>query len=157
MAKYQVKAQQITMEAQQAAIAPGEPGGPGDDGSGGTAGGQEATSGGAMPQGMESGLSTGQRLQPGQAGGDLQAMAYMQAKTIAAMPANQQAMALQNLYAQSPELGDLVTQALRSMGVQVAPAGGQGPQAPGAAPANAGVDMTPLPEARAPRRSLALV
>lgn len=163
MAKYQVKAQQISMEAQQAAIAQGEPGGPEDDGAGGVAGGQEA-GGGSMPQGMESGLNGGQRLPPGQAGGDIQAMAYMQAKTIAAMPANQQSVAVQNLYATSPELAELVVQALRSMGVKVAPPGQQQPGAPApggapgaSAPADAGVDMTPLPEQRAPRRGLALV
>lgn len=150
MAKYQVKAQQVTQEAMAAQPAPGEPGGQ-DGTSAGTPGGQQADQAGSPAAAMQSPLSQGQKLAPGQVGGDLRQMAYLQAKTIAAMPPDQQQMALQNLMAQSPDLAELVMQALRTMGVQIQQPGGQ------QQPANAGVDMRPLPEQRAPRRQLSLV
>jgi len=145
MAKYQVKAQQVTAQAQAAGVAPGEPGAQNDSTN---STGVLLDGPGAFPDGLSSPLGQGQKLAPGQAGGDLQAMAYMQAKSIATMPPDQQQMALQNLAAQSPELAELVQQALRSLGATGAKA------APQQAPA---VDMRPMPEQRPPRRTLSAV
>lgn len=166
MNKYQVKAQQAMAEAQQAPAAPGEAGGP-DDASAGTPGGQEAAApseqapGGPPPQAqqqapapppspmasMQSPLSSGQRMQPGQPGAiDLPTMAMMQAKAIENMPPQDQQMALSNLQQQSPELADLVMQILRADGVT-----------PGGGGQSAGVDMRPLPEKLPARRDAQLV
>ena len=166
MAKYQVKAQQISMQAQQAPAAPGEAGGP-DASGGGTPGGQEAgdpnqqaPGGSPLPQqqqqvpapqaspmaATQSPLNTGQRMQPGQAGAvDLQTLAYMQAQAISDMPPQQQEQALANLRAQSPELASMVEALLRD---------GMGGGAENNAP---GVDMRPLPDKLPPRRDAALI
>ena len=180
MNKYQVKAQQAMQTAQAASAAPGEPGGPDDTGAG-TPGGQEAgdpnqqapgnVAGGDQPApaaappqqkaampgpgqdpmaALQSPLSASQRMPPGQPGGvDIQAMAVMQAKTIESLPELQRASAIQNLQTQSPELADLVLQLLGAKGITVTP-GAQ-------APADAGVDMRPLPDKLPPRRAGALV
>lgn len=171
MNKYQVKAQQAAQQAMGAPAAQGEAGGP--DAMGGTAGGQEAEvamgapqqasdqqqpqAQGQVPQEMQSPNAQGQQMQPGQAGAvDLPSMAMMQAKSIAAMPPQQQQQAIQNLTAQSPELADLVIQMLKQMGVQVQRAPQQG--VPGAAGAAASqVDMRPQPEQRPARREAASV
>lgn len=97
---------------------------------------------------VQSGIGNKNRMQPGQAAIDLPSMALMQAKQIAAMPPQQQPIALQNVMAMSPELGDLVKQYLSQLGVKLTNgAGGQTPS----------VDMRPLPEQRAPRRTTGLV
>lgn len=166
MAKYQVKAQQISMQAQQAPAAPGEAGGP-DAAGGGTPGGQEAADpnqqapgGSPLPQqqqqapapqaspmeATQSALNAGQRMQPGQAGAvDLQTLAYMQAQAISNMPPQQQEQALANLRAQSPEVASMVEALLR---------GGMGG---GADNSSSGVDMRPLPDKLPPRRAAALI
>lgn len=151
MMKAQMKAQQAAQQDQQAPVAPGEPGGPEVMGQG-TPGGQEAAgtteqAPQSMPQEMQSPLGEGQRMQPDQAGAvDLPTMAYMNAQAIAQMPPEQQQQALQSLYMQSPELGDMVAQMLQHMGVDVG--GGETP--PEGAPQ---VDDRPLPEQRPPRRA----
>jgi len=131
MAKAQVKAQQVAMEAQQGAIAPGEPG----EGFG---------------QQVQSPMNAGQNLQQGgqqQAGLDINQMAQSYSKQIQSMPPGDQEMAMQNITTQSPELGQLV----RQLVAQDRKSGQQGtPPAPG-------VDMRPMPEQRAPRRAAGMV
>jgi len=178
MAKYQAKAQQLTQAAMMAPPAPGEPGAaeqPGAPGAGGTPGGQDAAAPAEMPPGavpaqdasqavpgalpppspdqqfdelVQSGIGNKNRMQQGQGAIDLPTMALMQAKQIAAMPPQQQPVALQNVMAMSPELGDLVKQYLAQLGVKLTNgAGGQTPS----------VDMRPLPEQRSPRRATGIV
>lgn len=133
MSKYQVKAQQVMAEAQQAPTAPGEPGGPHD----------LAGASLDIPQAMQSPLSQSQRLGSGESqemGVDLRQYAQAQAQLIASMPQQQQEVALQNLQAMSPELAALVSDLLSQMNV--------GQEQQGAA----GVDARPLPEQRPPRR-----
>lgn len=170
MAKYQIKAQQSAQQDMAAGAAPGEPGGQDAMGAG-TPGGQEAggavqvdqTQPGQQPgqdamAGMQSPLSAGQKMQPGQSGAvDLPTMALMNAQTIAGMPPQQQQQAVDNLAMQSPELADLVVQMLKQMGITVQRPGAQ-QAVPGAAGAAATqVDMRPLPEQKGPRREAALV
>lgn len=98
---------------------------------------------------VQSGIGNQNRIQPGQAGVDLPSMALMQAKQIAAMPPQQQPIALQNVMAMSPELGDLVKQYLAQLGVKLTNGASTG-QTPS-------VDMRPLPEQRSPRRTTGIV
>jgi hypothetical protein len=87
------------------------------------------------------------------AGVDIRQMAEQMAQQMAAMPPDQQQMALQNLQAQSPELAKLVEMMLRKMGASAPPMGD--PNA--AQQAASQVDMRPQPEQRAPRRAAAAV
>jgi intein/homing endonuclease len=140
MQKMQVKAQQAMQVSQTAPQAPGEPGGPAD----GTMPAQPPdpaqAQGQLAPQEAQSPLSSGARLQPGQAGMDITQMAQGYAQQIAKMPPDQQQQAVQALMAQSPELGQLVQQLLSAMGGQQ--------QAQGPA-----VDTRPLPDKLPPRRT----
>jgi hypothetical protein len=77
---------------------------------------------------------------------DLPTLAMQQAQQLAAMPPDQQKLALDNLKAQSPELADLVAQYLKQMGGAQNGAS-KGPQ----------VDMRPLPNKLPPRRTAQLV
>lgn len=158
MMKMQAKAQQTQLEAQMSGQAPGEPGGPEGMVAPGMAqmqaqqggGGQMAGSAGQVAQGAD--LSS-RRLQPGpggapgaQAGGDIQQMAQMYAQQLAALPPEQQPMALEAIAQQSPELAQLVQQFLGMMGVQ-----------PGQTPEGPQVDMRPMPAQLPPRREAAMV
>jgi hypothetical protein len=127
LSKFQVKAQQAQLEAQAAPLAPGEPG-----------------AGAAPPEldALGSSLSLGQRMD-GQLQIDLPSLAMQQAQMLASMPRDAQAMALENLRIQSPELASLVAQALRE-------------QASGTDDATA-VDLRPLPSKLPPRRQQAMV
>lgn len=131
MAKYQAKAQAAQMAAMQTGPAQGEPGGA--DGSTGI---------------EQSPLGNGQNPQI-----DLPTYAMMQAQQLSMLPEQQQQAALQNLRAQSPELADLVLQYLSQFPKPQAPAAG------GTANQQAAtqVNMTPLPEQRAPRRAATTV
>lgn len=95
---------------------------------------------------ISSRLNGGQRMQSG-VNIDINSMAIQHAKAIAAMDPMMQALALQNLRAQSPELADLVMQMLKNMGVSP----NQGAQ--GASSTSVQVDTRPLPEQRGPRRA----
>jgi hypothetical protein len=127
LSKFQVKAQQAQLEAQAAPPAPGEPGA------------------GAAPSELDalgSSLSLGQRMGDGLQI-DLPSLAMQQAQILASMPPDAQAMALENLRGQSPELASLVARVLRE-------------QAPEKDDAGA-VDLRPLPSQLPPRRQTALV
>jgi hypothetical protein len=170
-AKYQVKAQQMQMTAQQAPVAPGEPGGP-EDGGGGVAGGQEGgvplppelqvaapgggtvegapppspgpTEGGPSPEEYLANMGsalTG-RARISPGQGDIRVVAQQQAQQIAQMPPQEQQQAIQNIAAQSPELAQMVEQLVKQM------SGGK----PSGGPSAPAVDARPLPEQRAPRR-----
>jgi hypothetical protein len=132
MTKWQVKAQQVMAEAQAAQAAPGEPG--------------DAAAGAAPAdpmQQMASPLGGGQSMAAnGNSGGlNILAMAKMQAESLAALPPDQQQVALANLQAQNPELADLVASMLKQM------------QAKQQAAGVPGVDGSALPEQSAPRRA----
>lgn len=158
MMKMQAKAQQAQMEAQTAGVAPGEPGGPEGMIAPGMAQ-MQAQQGGegqmadSAPQAGQSPVGPEQRLQPGpegapgtQQGGDIQQMAQMYAQQVAALPPDQQQMAIDAIMQQSPELGQLVQQFLGTMGVQ-----------PGQTPDGPQVDMRPMPSQLPPRREAAMV
>jgi len=119
MMKHQAKAQQAQMQAQTQPAAPGEP-----------QGGSE----------MQSQLNVGQRG----GGMDVNAMAGQWAQQLSQMDPQSQQSALQNLMSQNPELGQLVQQALSSMGGQQ--------QVPGA-PQPPQMDMRPNPQQLPPRRA----
>jgi hypothetical protein len=160
MAKYQAKAQQVTAQIMATGPAPGEPGA-------GAAGappptmpalpagqpGSEGSSG--VPQEAQSGLSAGQDMSGQSAGGvDINQMAEMLAQQYVTLGPDEQQMAMQNLESQSPELAQLVQQAVAKL-----QASGAGPHAMGGAIGQAAqaVDMRPLPEQRGPRREAAMV
>lgn len=168
MMKHQAKAQQTMAEAQMAGQAPGEPGGPeeamaamqGGPPPGGAmpiggppqaAGGPAPGPAGGMPAEAGSQLGQGQDLgaQPGQeqVGMDPLQLAYGYAQQLMQLPPDQQQLALQAIQAQSPELAQLVQEAMRTMGQQ-----GGGPPAGGPQ-----VDMRPLPDKLPPRREAAIV
>ena len=165
MTKYQVKAQQLQMQAQQAPVAPGEPGGPeGQDagaGPGGQGGVQQQAVGPAgapqspqqpqqqpqMPPPQQQQQFGGSQLNAGQnlqqqgygAGIDLPSMALQQARMLSKLPNDLQQAAVRNLAAQSPELAQMVQQYLAQM------RGDQGGD-------QQGVDMRPQPSVLPPRR-----
>lgn len=170
MAKYQVRAQQTMMQAQQAPAAPGEAGGP-DAAAGGSPGGQEAQGGGQMSMGQPaqqqqppgfqqtvgSQLNAGQKLdvqpakngmQMNNMGVDLNSYAYQQATFLSQVPPMQQKMAIDNLRQQSPELADMVLSMLSGMKQQ---------NEQQSANNSVQVDQRPLPEQRSPRRQTASV
>lgn len=173
MMKYQAKAQQEQAAAAQAPNAPGEPGGaevmdqgaPGgqaveDQGApGGPAQGQAPpppTQGqpmaGPPPQEAQSPLNAGQRMQAGQSGAvDIPTMAYGYAQQIAALPPDQQQMAIEAISAQSPELANLVIQMLQQMGISLSAPADSGMGAAGTAATE--VNMTPMPDKLPPRRA----
>lgn len=132
MAKAQVKAQQVQMDAQMAPQAPGEPGGP------------EVPS--AMQQ-MSSQLGMGQDLgaQPGQeqAPVDMEALAQSYAQQMLMLDPQDQQIAMQNLQNMSPELAQMVQQFMQQMQPPTSDTGG--------------VDMRPLPEQLPARRTAQLV
>jgi len=170
MMKYQAKAQQGLMQ-EQGMPAPGEPGGmeggmtpeeaiqQGEmvpTPAGGPASGNALTMGapphpeatlppdqnlGALPSEAHSQLSMGQRLPQDSAGVDPRQLAQSLAQQIAQLPAEQKQMALDAIYAQSAELGQLVAQFL---------GGGGGPPSPA-------VDMRPQPNVYPERRSTPMV
>ena len=158
----QMKAQQAMMEAQQAPNAPGEPGGPEGAPAEMMVGApppaalppgplsQQMQS--SVPASAESGLNTGQDLGmppekgQGQVPVDLVQLAEGYAAQIAEMPPEQQAQAIQAIYSQSEELGQLVEQFLAM--VQKGTAG----QA-----ISSGVDDRPLPDKLPARRTTQLV
>jgi len=162
MMKMQMKAQQAMMEAQQAPNAPGEPGGPEGAPAEMMVGApppaalppgplsQQMQS--SVPASAESGLNTGQDLGmppekgQGQVPVDLVQLAEGYAAQIAEMPPEQQAQAIQAIYSQSEELGQLVEQFLAM--VQKGTAG----QA-----ISSGVDDRPLPDKLPARRTTQLV
>lgn len=144
----------------------GQGGGPGGAGGGGPsqempeavqAGSSSDAAGGAMqPQGpapgvgpspqdfltqVSSQLTGAQKTQDSQNIG-LLGTAEAQAKVLVTLPKNQQAVALQNISMQSPELAELVQQAMAELQ----------PADPGAAAQGAGVDTRPNPAQRPPRR-----
>lgn len=159
MAKYQAKAQQVTMQATGMPQAPGEPGAgqeapmmpgmpAGQEGAGGQAG---------IPEASQSGLNVKQSADGATPPGiDINQMAQMLAQQYIQLGPDEQQMALQNLQAQSPELAQLVLQEVNKLQAQ-----GQSNGAPamgGALGASVSqVDMRPLPEQRAPRRMAAAV
>jgi hypothetical protein len=118
--------------------------------------GQPGSEGAAgVPQEAQSGLNAGQDMSSGAPGGvDINQLAEMLAQQYVTLGADEQQMAMQNLESQSPELAQLVTQAVARLQAQ-----GAGPQSvPGATgAAAAGVDMRPLPDQRGPRRQAAMV
>lgn len=152
MMKYQTKAQLTAQTAMQRPQAPGEPGGA-DALQGGTPGGQAvggeapppdlniADASPSVPPDARSPLSIDQRMDSPRI--DAQSWAMAQAQMLKNLPASQQAMALQNLQLQSPELAELVRQLLSQIGASQ-------PEAPS-------VDMTPLPEKLPPRRAAQIV
>lgn len=166
--RYQAKAQQAMMAAQQAP-APGEPGSP-DNQAAGAPGGQETAApaeqapapqqqapagqppqGGAPPpadptQQMQSPLSAGNRMGENM-NVSIVDMARAQAEVLRGLPPDQVRASLNMLQMQSPELAQLVERMLLAMGIVPSPA-------QQAAPA---VDMRPLPEQRGPRRANPLV
>jgi len=85
------------------------------------------------------------------AGFPLDAVAAALADKIRYMPPEQQAVYLAQVKDQSPEMGELLAQ----QGLPAAPDlnAHVGPEGPGAPPAEAGVDMRPMPEALPPRRT----
>lgn len=94
---------------------------------------------GGLPGEAMSQLSSQQQ----QAGMDIMQMAQMYAQQIAQLPPDQRQMALDAIYAQSAELGQLVAQ-------MAGGAGGGGQQRPT-------VDMRPLPEVYPERRAMPMV
>lgn len=149
MMKYQTRAQIEQQKSMMEAQTPpaGAPGGANAVG-GGAPGGTDATPavGQTPPSAGNSGflaaltsqVSEKNRLQQGSAGIDLPSFAMAQAQAIAAMPPEQQQMAISNLRAQSPELAALVEQMLRSMQP---------------AAQSTGTDGRPLPEKLPERRA----
>lgn len=96
---------------------------------------------GALPSEAHSQLSMEQRLPQGSVGMDPMQLAQSLAQQIAQLPAEQKQMALDAIYAQSAELGQLVAQFL---------GGGGGPPPPA-------VDMRPQPNVYPERRALPMV
>jgi intein/homing endonuclease len=164
MMKYQAKAQQGMMQ-EQGAPAPGEPGGVEgamDPAAAAQQGAAQPTPGnaitmgappvpeaqlppdqnlGALPGEATSQLSSSQRLPQGAVGLDPMQLAQSLAQQIAQLPAEQKQMALDAIYAQSAELGQLVSQFL---------GGGGGPTPPS-------VDMRPQPNVYPERRATPMV
>lgn len=167
--KQQVKSQQEAQSAMAAGSAPGEPGGPDDPAGMAAPGGQgSAPLPAELQDPMASPLNAGQRQQGaggaqpqggatpvGGGGVDLIAIATSMASQLASMDQQGQSQALQQIRKQSPELADLVLQFLMQLGgVGQQGAAGMG-GANGAAASQ--VNMQPLPEARSPRRSAAII
>ena len=153
MMKYQAKAQEAQMAAQQGPMAPGEPGGPEGMMDPSQAGAQaEAGSEGGVPAAVESPVGPEQRLPPGpegqpgaEGGQDITQMAQAIAQQVSQMDPEMQQQALSAIGAQfGQEMAQLVQQLLGSMG------GGGGGEQPA-------VDTRPLPEQLPPRRETALV
>lgn len=92
---------------------------------------------GALPQEAQSSIGTGARLEEGMTGADPMALAEGYAQQIAQLPPDQQQVAVDNIASFSPDVAQLVVQAL----MQLAPPTG-GPQ----------VDMRPMPEQLPERR-----
>jgi hypothetical protein len=97
---------------------------------------------------QDMGIAPQQGAQP-QAGMDIKQLAQMLAQQYVQLGPQEQQMAMQNLMNQNPELAQLVKQYVAQL--QLQPGGGQ-PQ-----PANAGVDMRPMPDKLPPRRDSAMV
>lgn len=153
--KYQVKAQQDAMQAQQEGAAPGEPGAPNAPAAAGDP--QQAQQAPAAPPDQGGApdptayiQDAQSKLTQGGAGLDINALAWQQAQLLAGMPDTNRAAGLANLQAYSPELAEMVIKMLANMGVSTS--GGSD----GAQQSN-GVDMRPLPEQRSPRRATAAV
>lgn len=136
--KYQAKAQQSMQQAMTAPAAPGEAGGP--DGAMSAMQSQLVASQ-KMP--VDS-AAQGQGLAVGGLNVDIPSLAQAQARLIASFPPAQQQFALNNLRTMSPELAEMTEQLLAQQQ--------QGTQGQGS-----GVDMTPLPEQRSPRRAAGTV
>lgn len=167
--KQQAKSQQDMATAMASPSAPGEPGGPDDAGGAAAPGGQ----GGAVlpPQLQDPGaspLNAGQKQQgaggaqpqggatpPGAGGVDLISIASSMAAQIANMDPPGQNQAITQIRKQSPELADLVLQFVMQLGAVQPQQGQQLGGADGAAASQ--IDMTPMPEARSPRRAAAII
>lgn len=111
-------------------------------------GAQPAPGQGPSPQDFLASVSsqlTGEQRMKNEQTIDLPSYAMAQARVLVTLPKNQQAVALQNLSLQSPELADLVKQMLASM--QPAEPGEGGQQ----------VDMRPQPQQRPARRATGVV
>jgi hypothetical protein len=157
MAKYQAKAQQVSAQVMASGAAPGEPGaGIAAPTMPGLPAGQPGSEGApGIPQASQSDLSAGQNLSEGAPGGvDINQLAEMLAQQYVTLGPSEQQMAMENLQSQSPDLAQLVQQAVTKL-----QASGAGPQQMGGAVGQAvqGVDTRPLPEQRGPRREAALV
>lgn len=154
MMKFQAKAQQTMATAMGTGAAPGEAGGANGAVASGPPDPTQQLPAGASPSSlMQSQLNQSQRVPmnaQGQATGmniDLPSAAMAQANLLKTVSPAEQKMMLSNLRSYSPELADMVEQQLAQM-----TGGGAGGQ-----PADAGVDMTPLPEQRGPRRAAGMV
>jgi hypothetical protein len=171
MMKQQAKAQQEMQQALGAPAAQGEPGGPDDAASHAAPGGQGAA---PLPGGLQdpmqqvaSPLNAGQKQngaapngQPGTTpvgggGVDILGIATRMATQLAPLDPASQQQGLQQIRKQSPELADLVLQFLSQLMTGQQQPGQQMGGADAAAASQ--INMTPMPEARSPRRAAQIV
>lgn len=154
--KMTAKAQQELAESMAAPAAPGEPGGPKDAISAGPMQAMQSPLNDGQDMGMANGPAPGQEAMMG--GSSIIAVASSIAAQLLPLDAQSQHLAVQDLRKQSPELADLVVQFLVSMAGQQHQEQQQATNQLGAAgQAAQQVDMTPLPEQRAPRRAAGTV